>query len=67
MHYKKREKTLLQKEFELLIQDLKKSGLVINENVENIEPDKMLVTFISGKKRKKRDKHPSFHINVLSL
>mgnify|MGYP005752648135 FL=1 len=33
MQYKKREKTLLQKEFELLIQDLKKSGLVINENV----------------------------------
>ena len=53
MHYKEREKTLLQKEFELLIQDLKKSGLVINENVENIETDKMLVTFISGKKEKK--------------
>ena len=41
------------KEFKLLIQDLKKSGLVINENVENIETDKMLVTFISGKKEKK--------------
>ena len=53
MNYKKREKTLLQKEFELLIQDLKKSGLVVNENVENIETDKMLVTFISGKKEKK--------------
>ena len=53
MHYKKREKTLLQKEFELLIQDLKKSGLVINENVENIGTDKTLVTFISGKKEKK--------------
>ena len=52
-HYKKREKTLLQKEFELLVQDLKKSGLVINENVENIETDKMLVTFISEKKEKK--------------
>ena len=50
---KKIEKTLLQKEFELLIQDLKKSGLVINENVENIETDKMLVTFISRKKEKK--------------
>ncbi len=53
MHYKKRDKTLLQKEFELLIQDLKKSGLVINENVENIKTDKTLVTFISGKKEKK--------------
>ena len=53
MNYKKREKTLLQKEFELLIQDLKKSGVVINENVENIETDKILVTFISGKKEKK--------------
>ncbi len=53
MHYKKREKTLLQKEFELLIQELKKSGLVINENVENIETDKILVTFISEKKEKK--------------
>ena len=53
MHNKKREKTLLQKEFELLIQDLKKSGLVVNENVENIETNKMLVTFISGKKEKK--------------
>ena len=53
MHYKKRDKTLLQKEFELLIQDLKKSGLAINENVENIETDKTLVTFISGKKEKK--------------
>ena len=41
------------KEFKLLIQDLKKSGLVIDENVENIETDKMLVTFISGKKEKK--------------
>ena len=53
MNYKKREKTLLQKEFELLIEDLKKSGLVIDENVENIETDKMLVTFISRKKEKK--------------
>ena len=53
MLYKKRDKTLLQKEFELLIQDLKKSGLVINENVENIGTDKTLVTFISGKKEKK--------------
>ena len=53
MPNKKREKTLLQKEFELLIQDLKKSGLVVNENVENIETNKMLVTFISGKKEKK--------------
>ena len=50
---KKIEKPLLQKEFELLIQDLKKSGLVINENVENIETDKIVVTFISGKKEKK--------------
>ena len=53
MQYKKRERTLLQKEFELLIQDLKKSGVVINENDENIETDKILVTFISGKKEKK--------------
>ena len=52
MHYKKREDPT-SKEFELLVQDLKKSGLVINENVENIETDKMLVTFISGKKRKR--------------
>ena len=53
MNDKKRNKSLLEVEFELLIQDLKKSGLVVNENVENIETDKTLVTFISGKKEKK--------------
>ena len=53
MNYKKRQKTLLEKEFELLIQELKKSGLVVNENVENIETEKTLVTFISRKKEKK--------------
>ena len=51
---KKEVKTnLLAKEFELLIQDLKDSGLVVNENVENIDTDKIIVTFISGKKEKK--------------
>ena len=53
MNDKKRKKTLLEIEFELLIQDLKNSGLIVNENVENIESDKTLVTFISGKKEKK--------------
>ena len=51
---KKEVKTnLLAKEFELLIQDLKDSGLVVNENVENIDTDKTIVTFISEKKEKK--------------
>ena len=53
MNDKKRKKTLLEIEFELLIQDLKNSGLVVNENEENIETDKIIVTFISGKKEKK--------------
>ena len=53
MNDKKRNKSLLEVEFELLIQDLKKSGLVVNENVENIETDKTLVTLIPGKKEKK--------------
>ena len=44
---------LLEIEFELLIQDLKNSGLIVNENVENIDTDKTFVTFISGKKEKK--------------
>ena len=53
MNYKKRQKTLLEKEFELLIQDLEDSGIVVNKNVENIETDKIIVTFVSGKKEKK--------------
>ena len=53
MNDKKREKNLLEIEFELLLQDLRNSGLIVNENVENIESDKTLVTFISGKKEKK--------------
>ena len=52
MNDKKREKNLLEIEFELLLQDLRNSGLIVNENVENIESDKTLVTFISGKKEK---------------
>ncbi len=48
-----RKKSLLEIEFELLIQDLKNSGLVVNENVENTETDKIIVTFVSGKKEKK--------------
>ena len=46
-----RKKSLLEIEFKLLIQDLKNSGLVVNENVENIDTDKIIVTFISGEKR----------------
>ena len=53
MSKKKVKTNLLAKEFELLIQDLKDSGLVVNENVENIDTDKIIVTFISGKKEKK--------------
>ena len=53
MANEQRKKSLLEIEFELLIQDLKNSGLVVNENEENIETDKIIVTFISGKKEKK--------------
>ena len=51
---KKRKKTLLEIEFELLIQDLKDSGLEVNENHrEEIPLDKTFVTFIPKIKRKK--------------
>ena len=51
---KKRKKTLLEIEFELLIQDLKNSGLKVNENHrEEIPLDRTYVTFIPKMKRKK--------------
>ena len=51
---KKRKKTLLEIEFELLIQDLKNSGLDVNENHrEEIPLDQTFVTFIPKIKRKK--------------
>ena len=53
MSKKKGETNLLEKEFELLIQDLEDSGIVVNKNVENIETDKIIVTFVSGEKEKK--------------
>ena len=43
-------KNLLAKEFELLIQEFKESGLEVNENYEEIKPIEMLVNFISKKK-----------------
>lgn len=43
-------KNLLAKEFELLIQEFKESGLEVNENYEEIKPNEMLVNFISKKK-----------------
>ena len=60
MSKKKGETNLLAKEFELLIQDLEDSGIVVNKNVENIETDKIIVTFVSGKKEKRanRQKEP---------
>ena len=56
-------KSLLEIEFELLIQDLKNSGLVVNENEENIETDKIIDVYI----RKKREKRgiKSLKVNVL--
>ena len=61
---KKRKKTLLEIEFELLIQDLKNSGLKVNENHrEEIPLNRTFVTFIPKiKRKKKRDKIPSFLI-----
>ena len=45
---KKRKKTLLEIEFELLVQDLKNSGLKVNENHrEEIPLNRTFVTFIS--------------------
>ena len=63
MTNKKRKKTLLEIKFELLIQDLKNSGLKVNENHrEEIPLNRTFVTFIPKIKRKKRDKIPSFFI-----
>ena len=47
-------KTLLAKEFELLVEELKESGLKVNENVEEkINKNELIITIFSRKKDKK--------------
>ena len=54
---KKRKKTLLEIEFELLIQDLKNSGLKVNENHrEEIPLNRTFVTFVTFIPKIKRKK-----------
>ena len=49
-----RKKTLLEKEFKLLVQELKESGLKVNENFEEKNNRNILkVTFIKKKEHNK--------------
>ena len=48
----KNKKTLLAKEFELLVKELKESGLEVRENSEETETNKTTVYFCFSKKKK---------------
>ena len=50
----KRKKTLLEKEFKLLVQELKESGLKVNENFEEKNNGNILkVTFLKKREHNK--------------
>ena len=48
----KNKKTLLAEEFELLVKELKESGLEVRENSDEIETNKTTVYFYFSKKKK---------------
>ena len=50
--YPKNKKTLLAKEFELLVKELRDSGLEVHENLEEIKNNKTTVHFYFSKKKK---------------